>query len=88
MVRHPAQGDLMARKPKDAPPSSWGDRKLVVLEGGPRDGWWYFADSVEMRATSAERMGTRWPYKPTGRTRLHPDYSATGQVHTYVPEAA
>lgn len=76
----------MARRTKDAPPKTWGNRKLVVLEGGPRDGRWYFIETVRAHALAAERMGNRWPYEATTRSRLHPDYSASGKVHMFVAE--
>lgn len=77
-----------ARKEPAGERAPWGDRRLVVLEGGSCDGWWYFEDHVLQRVVADERMGRAWPYEATVRTRVHPQYAATGVVWTYVGEAA
>lgn len=74
------------KEPDGTGPPPWGDRRLVVLEGGGRDGWWYFEDDAKQQALAAERMGNKWPYEATVRTRGHPHYVAIGTVYTYVPD--
>lgn len=77
------------KEPNGTAPAPWGiERRLVVLEGGARDGWWYFEDDITQRQAAVERMGGTWPYEPTVRTRVHPQYVAVGTVHTYVGEVA
>lgn len=56
---------------------------LVVLKGGPRDRFWYFADDVSAMALAAERMGREWPYVATSRTVAHPTLPELGRVHEF-----
>lgn len=73
--------------PPKAPP--WGARPLIVLRGGARDGWWYFADDFATQIRAAERSGiTAPPYAPTTEQVAHPTYDCTGTVWRHTPRKA
>ena len=69
-------------------PSDWAIRGLVVLHGGPRDGWWYFADDMAEERLVNQRMGYLDQYVPTKEVAPHPVYDCTGDVWTYSERAA
>jgi hypothetical protein len=65
-------------------------RPLVVLRGGRRDGWWYFAKDIDQQKRACESIaGRQFDYEPSmanGRPVMikHPTIeNESGQVWTY-----
>jgi hypothetical protein len=86
---------MPAQKTQKAVPRRWGDRSLIVCEGGPLHGHWYFAEEFTVQQTAAVRLGctasqpagislayhSSQPYRGTG----HPQFDVVGQVLVYDP---
>lgn len=78
-------GRKAAKKP---PPDEWASRDLVVLEGGGRDGAWYFADDWAEQCRANERMDQPTVYRLTSKVIAHPQYDIAGTVWRFDPKAA
>lgn len=77
-------------------PPAWTNRNLIVCDGGPWDGWWYFTEDFQTIRVSAEAMlaaGQQgiYPaldYEATTQKREHPQHPAFGTVARHVGGAA
>lgn len=58
----------------------------VVLQGGGRDGWAYTRASALAQALAAFRMGTAWPWIPTGRIETFTHSDKSNKLHPYNAE--
>lgn len=60
---------------------AWAGRDLIVLQGGSKDGWWYFADRVRAALSDPDdARGLLAGYSQTPRRREHPHYAVLGTV--------
>lgn len=52
-------------------------RAVVMLIGGPRDGWAYYADDLDRLVVAAQHSGRTFPYRPDDEMMVHPGTTDT-----------